>query len=55
MNESAAYAVGASTKSVECLAYLCLVLGVTLDRPDLVSSVGELALHSISAGVGLHE
>jgi hypothetical protein len=40
---------------VEGLADFCLVLGVAHDWTLLVSTMGELALDSVAACVGLHE
>lgn len=55
MNEPAAYAIRAGAESVEGLADLSLVLGMADNRALFMLPVGELALHSIAAGVSLHE
>jgi hypothetical protein len=55
VDEPATYAIGTGAECMEGLAYLRLVLGMTRNSPLFVSSMGELALDSIAARIGLHE
>lgn len=50
MNEVAAWSVGAESDRVVCATQVGLVLGVSVDGPQLRMSVGELALVAVLAG-----